>query len=163
MLVNQLSLSEIKELYGTRHIGRDQARQLVGLMDVFCFSEACLLADIVQHFIDAKLEFDASYVYEDVNQSIQHVHRSGLIHRQILSEPQKFLIKKSQVFRFLKMLREKGKKLFLLTNSPFHFVDGGMRYLLEVLAKFKSALMFCPCCLAFKSKILRQNRFLSDR
>ena len=57
-------------------------------------SQACLIADIVQHFIDAKLEFDPSYVYEDVNQSIQHVHRSGLIHRQILSEPQKFLIKK---------------------------------------------------------------------
>ncbi|GJM98754.1 hypothetical protein PR202_ga15791 [Eleusine coracana subsp. coracana] len=127
----KLSLSEIKELYGTRHIGRDQARQLVGLMDVFCFSEACLLADIVQHFVDAKLEFDASYVYEDVNQSIQHVHRSGLIHRKILSEPQKFLKKNSQVFRFLKMLKEKGKKLFLLTNSPFYFVDGGMRYLLE--------------------------------
>ncbi|ONM55109.1 uncharacterized protein [Zea mays] len=72
----RLSLSEIKELYGTRHIGRDQARHLVGLMDVFCFSE-------------------------------------------------------SQVFRFLKMLKEKGKKLFLLTNSPFYFVDGGMRYLLE--------------------------------
>uniref|UniRef100_A0A804UDL2 HAD-superfamily hydrolase subfamily IG 5'-nucleotidase n=1 Tax=Zea mays TaxID=4577 RepID=A0A804UDL2_MAIZE len=129
----RLSLSEIKELYGTRHIGRDQARHLVGLMDVFCFSEACLIADIVQHFIDAKLEFDPSYIYEDVNQSIQHVHRSGLIHRQILSEPEKFLIKKSQVFRFLKMLKEKGKKLFLLTNSPFYFVDGGMRYLLEVL------------------------------
>jgi hypothetical protein len=42
MLVNQLSLSEIKELYGTRHIGRDQARNLVGLMDVFCFSEVHL-------------------------------------------------------------------------------------------------------------------------
>lgn len=37
------------------------------------------------------------------------------------------------MFRFLKMLKEKGKKLFLLTNSPFYFVDGGMRYLLEVL------------------------------
>lgn len=61
---------------------------------MFTSSQACLIADIVQHFIDAKLEFDASYVYEDVNQSIQHVHRSGLIHRQILSEPQKFLIKK---------------------------------------------------------------------
>nr|XP_040246338.1 5'-nucleotidase domain-containing protein DDB_G0275467 isoform X2 [Aegilops tauschii subsp. strangulata] len=72
----KLSSTEIKELYGTRHIGRDQARQLVGLMDVFCFSE-------------------------------------------------------SQVFRFLKTLREKGKKLFLLTNSPFYFVDGGMSYLLE--------------------------------
>uniref|UniRef100_R7W1X0 Uncharacterized protein n=1 Tax=Aegilops tauschii TaxID=37682 RepID=R7W1X0_AEGTA len=127
-----LSSTEIKELYGTRHIGRDQARQLVGLMDVFCFSEACLIADIVQHFVDAKLEFDAPYVYEDVNQAIQHVHRSGLVHRKVLSEPQKFLLKNSQVFRFLKTLREKGKKLFLLTNSPFYFVDGGMSYLLEI-------------------------------
>ncbi|ONM55108.1 HAD-superfamily hydrolase subfamily IG 5'-nucleotidase [Zea mays] len=175
----RLSLSEIKELYGTRHIGRDQARHLVGLMDVFCFSELSAAmapglrlaypwgrdvrrgtpvvvtmenpnysvveidgpeAEALQAGVPpmdkrivpyAKLEFDPSYIYEDVNQSIQHVHRSGLIHRQILSEPEKFLIKKSQVFRFLKMLKEKGKKLFLLTNSPFYFVDGGMRYLLE--------------------------------
>ena len=56
-------------------------------------SQACLIADIVQNFVDAKLEFDAPYVYEDVNQSIQHVHRSGLVHRKVLAEPQKFLIK----------------------------------------------------------------------
>lgn len=35
----QLSRNEIEEIYGTRHIGRDQARGLVGLMDFFCFSE----------------------------------------------------------------------------------------------------------------------------
>lgn len=55
--------------------------------------QACLIADIVQHFVDAKLEFDPSYVYQDVNQAIQHVHRSGLVHRGILSDPQKYLVK----------------------------------------------------------------------
>jgi len=35
----QLSRKEIIEIYGTRRIGRDQARGLVGLMDFFCFSE----------------------------------------------------------------------------------------------------------------------------
>lgn len=55
--------------------------------------QACLIADIVQHFVDAKLDFDTSYVYEDVNHAIQHVHRSGLVHRQILTEPHKFLLK----------------------------------------------------------------------
>ncbi|XP_041999251.1 5'-nucleotidase domain-containing protein DDB_G0275467-like isoform X2 [Salvia splendens] len=128
----KLTRSEIDNLYGTRHIGRDQARGLVGLMDFFCFSEACLIADIVQHFVDAKLEFDPSYVYQDVNQAIQHVHRSGLVHRGILSDPQKYLVKNGQLLRFLRMLREKGKKLFLLTNSPFYFVDGGMRFMLQV-------------------------------
>ena len=38
-----------------------------------------------------------------------------------------------QLFHFLKMLRENGKKLFLLTNSPYYFVDGGMSFLLEVI------------------------------
>lgn len=37
------------------------------------------------------------------------------------------------MLQFVKMLREKGKKLFLLTNSPYYFVDGGMRFMLEVV------------------------------
>ncbi|KAG5559604.1 hypothetical protein RHGRI_009214 [Rhododendron griersonianum] len=127
----KLTRKEIEQIYGTRHIGRDQARGLVSLMDFFCFSEACLLADIVQHFVDAKLEFDASHVYEDVNCAIQHVHRSGLAHNGILSDPQRYLVKNNQLLHFLRMLRQKGKKLFLLTNSPYHFVDGGMRFMLE--------------------------------
>ncbi|KAM7468891.1 hypothetical protein LguiA_007074 [Lonicera macranthoides] len=48
---------------------------------------ACLIADIVQHFVNAKLDFDAGYVYQDVNCAIQHVHQSGLVHRGILSDP----------------------------------------------------------------------------
>ncbi|XP_038979073.1 5'-nucleotidase domain-containing protein DDB_G0275467 isoform X2 [Phoenix dactylifera] len=165
---HKLSLEKIKEMYGTRHIGRDQARGLVGLMDFFCFSEACLIADIVQHFVDAKLDFDASYVYEDVNHAIQRVHRSGLAHKEIIADPHKYLVKnvssisltfsiismekivsfaiemlqkwyfkffvsflQSQLLCFLKMLKQKGKKLFLLTNSPYSFVDGGMRFMLE--------------------------------
>ncbi|XP_030456303.1 uncharacterized protein LOC115677311 [Syzygium oleosum] len=127
----KLSRKEINLVYGTRHIGRDQARGLVGLMDFFCFSEACLIADMVQFFVDAKLEFDACYIYEDVNRAIQHVHRSGLVHRGILSDPHRYLVKNGEVLHFLKMLKEKGKKLFLLTNSPFYFVDGGMQFMVE--------------------------------
>lgn len=39
-----------------------------------------------------------------------------------------------KILRFLKMLRERGKKLFLLTNSPYYFVNEGMRFMLEVSA-----------------------------
>ncbi|KAL9271450.1 5'-nucleotidase domain-containing protein [Drosera capensis] len=96
-LSEKLRREELIEIYGTRHIGRDQARGLVSLMDVFCFSEACLIADIVQHFVDEQLEFDSSYVYQDVNHAIQHVHRSGLVHREILSNPPKYLVKNCTV------------------------------------------------------------------
>lgn len=42
---------------------------------------------------------------------------------------------------FLKMLKEKGKKLFLLTNSPYYFVEGGMRFMLEVIVTVQDDLM----------------------
>lgn len=47
----------------------------------------------MQHFVDAKLEFDACYIYEDVNRAIQHVHNSGLVHRGILADPPRYLVK----------------------------------------------------------------------
>ncbi|KAJ8750715.1 hypothetical protein K2173_015896 [Erythroxylum novogranatense] len=127
----KLDILEMEKIYGTRHIGRDQALGLVGLMDFFCFSEACLIADMVQYFVDAKLDFDTSCIYEDVNLAIQYVHKSGLVHKGILSNPDRYLVKNGQVFRFLRMLRDKGKKLFLMTNSPYYFVDGGMHFMLE--------------------------------
>lgn len=48
---------------------------------------------MVQYFVDAKLEFDASNIYNDVNRAIQHVHRSGLVHRGILADPNRYLLK----------------------------------------------------------------------
>ncbi|KAL5538875.1 hypothetical protein UlMin_044191 [Ulmus minor] len=125
----KLSRQEIEEKYGTRHIGRENSRELKGLMDLFCFSEACLIADMVQHFQESGVEYDYSYVNQDVNSAIQHVHQSGLVHNRILADPHRYLVKNDKVFRFLKMLREKGKKLFLLTNSPYKFVDGGMQFI----------------------------------
>lgn len=58
----------------------------------------------MQHFVDAKLEFDAGYVYQDVNQAIQYVHQSGLVHRGILSDPNRYLVKNVRSYYFLSYL-----------------------------------------------------------
>lgn len=47
------------------------------------------------------------------------------------------------MLQFVKMLREKGKKLFLLTNSPYYFVDGGMRFMFEVVRDVITFVMIC--------------------
>lgn len=36
------------------------------------------------------------------------------------------------MIEMLKTLKQRGKKLFILTNSPFPFVDGGMKFLFQV-------------------------------
>ncbi|XP_029129922.1 5'-nucleotidase domain-containing protein DDB_G0275467 isoform X2 [Cajanus cajan] len=126
----KLSLREISDIYGTRHIGRDHARSLVGLMDFFCFSEACLLADIVQYFVDAKLEFDTSYIYEDVVRAIDHVHRSGLVHRGILSDPHRYLVKNDSMDcrdcwteLFDVVIAKANKPQFYTSEHPFRYYD----------------------------------------
>lgn len=48
---------------------------------------------MVQFFVDARLDFDASYIYQDVRNAIQHVHRSGLVHQKILLDPHRYIVK----------------------------------------------------------------------
>lgn len=39
------------------------------------------------------MEFDSAYVYEDVKRSINFVHRSGLMHKEVLQDCEKYLVK----------------------------------------------------------------------
>lgn len=110
---------ELEVSYPGKHVSTENMRNLVPLMDLFCLSEVklyshiktsrfcclkslrtnvrrvqvCLLADIIQHFVDQKLDFDCAYVYEDVQKCIEFIHRSGNLHREILSDPAKYLQK----------------------------------------------------------------------
>lgn len=149
-------------------------------------TQVCLLADVIQHFVNQKLRFDCTYVYEDVQKCIKYIHTSGNLHREILSNPAKYLQKNvcssliicivasatpqlythtmrlyklqsrpkflwmsslcftsSILVRFVNLqpkliemlhtLKERGKKMFILTNSPFPFVDSGMKFLFQVI------------------------------
>ncbi|CAM6012545.1 unnamed protein product [Sphagnum balticum] len=127
----KLSVDELELAYPRRKVSPEHMCNLVALFDLFCLSEVCLLADVIQHFVDQKLDFDCGYVYEDIQSCITHVHMSGSLHKAILNEPAKFLQKNNDLVKLLKMLKQRGKKLFVLTNSPFPFVDGGMCYLFQ--------------------------------
>jgi hypothetical protein len=56
-------------------------------------AQVCLISDVIQHFVDQKVDFDASYIYDDVKGSIDYIHRSGLLHKKILADPAKYLKK----------------------------------------------------------------------
>ncbi|MCO5558569.1 hypothetical protein L7F22_012154 [Adiantum nelumboides] len=122
---------EIEAVYGGKRMGAEHMPNLVALMDLFCLSEVCLISDVIHHFVKTNTDFDASYVYEDVKRSIEFVHKSGLLHKRVLEDPAKYLVKSQGVVQMLRNLKSSGKRLFLLTNSPFPFVDGGMKYMFE--------------------------------
>eukprot|EP00850_Spirogloea_muscicola_P021307 SM000244S08542 [mRNA] locus=s244:48260:52937:+ [translate_table: standard] len=144
----RVDLEELQKVYGGNRISVEHMSNLVPLMDLFCLSEACLISDVVHHFVEKRLDFDPAYVYEDVKRCIDYVHRTQAMHQRILHEPSKYLVRnvsscrllhvgcpsvnnQEAVVEMLQSLKQRGKRLFILTNSPYPFVDGGMRYLFQ--------------------------------
>lgn len=129
-----LGTEEVAEAYGGadgfHRVKKDYHKHLRFLGDLFCLAEAALLADTIQHFVDAGIGFDAACVSQDVFHAISHVHVSGSLHRRITARIESYISPNPGVATWLRQLQAAGKKMFLLTNSPFAFVDRGMRTIL---------------------------------
>ena len=103
--------------------------------DLFCLSEMCLLSDVIEHFVQCGAPFSPFYVFQDIRNAINHIHVSGLLHNAIAEDTSTYLDENPLLGKYLQRLRDSGRKLFLLTNSPFFFVDAGMRFLLKDFLK----------------------------
>jgi len=131
----RLSLDEILIHYGgTLHIPKSyQLQYLRNLYDLFCLPETCLISDIIQFFVDDGTPFDPSYVYQDVTTAVNAIHTNGSLHYNIMRDLPKYLekTKNGELGQLLKMIKDNGKRLFLLTNSPFFFINTGLEYILS--------------------------------
>uniref|UniRef100_A0A8C6RE50 5'-nucleotidase domain containing 2 n=1 Tax=Nannospalax galili TaxID=1026970 RepID=A0A8C6RE50_NANGA len=124
---------EVIDLYGgTQHIPLYQMSGFYGkgpsikqFMDIFSLPEMALLSCVVDYF----LEFDQAHFYKDVRDAIRNVH-VGLVYQWIEQDMEKYVLKGDETFAVLSRLVARGKQLFLITNSPFSFVDKGMRVLI---------------------------------
>ena len=102
------------------------------LSDQFSIPEACLIADVIEFFVKQghKTTISHKFIAEDVREAVSHCHLSGAMYRAVLAEPDRFILRDPHLKPMLQRLRCNGRHVFLLTNSPFWFVDGGMQYLL---------------------------------
>lgn len=100
------------------------------LNDIFCSAEACLLADIVQWFKNQKIQFDPRSVVTDVLGAIAKAHTSGKMHRAIANNLDHYLNLdgKEKLRSVLVHMKRAGKKLMLVSNSMFWYVDAGMKH-----------------------------------
>jgi HAD superfamily 5'-nucleotidase-like hydrolase len=99
--------------------------------DLFCLSEIGLLCDVIQFFLDQNIRFSPDYVFGDVRRAVNHVHADGILHNEIMQNPEPYLHSSPHLAPYLESLANANKKLFLLTNSSFKFVDAGMKFLMR--------------------------------
>uniref|UniRef100_A0A8D3BS42 5'-nucleotidase domain-containing protein 2-like n=1 Tax=Scophthalmus maximus TaxID=52904 RepID=A0A8D3BS42_SCOMX len=98
-------------------------------MDIFSIPEMTLLAAANDFFITNGIEYDPVHLYKDVSEAIGMVHLKGYMYKWVMQDLDKFILRGDETDAVLHRLVSQGKKLFLITNSPFSFVDKGMKHM----------------------------------
>lgn len=71
---------------------------------------------------DRNIPFDTVALYNDVAECVQMVHMSGEMYEKIKKDLETYVHKNVGLEDFLKRLKDNGKELFVVTNSPFTFM-----------------------------------------
>jgi HAD superfamily 5'-nucleotidase-like hydrolase len=102
----------------------------VFLNTLFSLSEACLYAQLVDLFDRGALGkgLDYAKVYELVRDTMDAAHLEGELKAEIIADPDRFVALDEELPRALLDLKRAGKKLFVATNSEWHYTEPMMRY-----------------------------------
>ncbi len=123
-------------------LGHSQnSRTLHHFVDLFCLPEVSLFSSVTQFFIDRSIQFNPEYIFADIRDVIDSLHRNQILHERIIDDIEAYLMPNSDygsicdnstasssiyVKEFLQRLVKNRKKVFLITNSPYWFVHRGM-------------------------------------
>uniref|UniRef100_A0A8C9U1F2 5'-nucleotidase domain-containing protein 2-like n=1 Tax=Scleropages formosus TaxID=113540 RepID=A0A8C9U1F2_SCLFO len=128
---------EVLQLYGgTYHVPLHKDSGFYGkgpkvkqFMDVFSIPEMTLLAVANHYFLSNNIDYDPVHLYKDVSEAVGMVHIQGYMYKWIMQDLEKYILRGDETYAVLHRLVNNGKKLFLITNSPFGFVNKGMMYM----------------------------------
>ncbi|CAH0392440.1 unnamed protein product [Bemisia tabaci] len=103
---------------------KDLATKMVQLADLFSVPEMCLLCNVANFFEDRHIDYHPEILFRDVKSSVGAGH--GVMHQLVSQDTAKYVETNPDLREFFERLVDAKKKLFLITNSPFKFVDKGM-------------------------------------
>jgi hypothetical protein len=117
------------EYRGKRALRPSERKQRIKpLNDIFSMAECCLIADTIQFFKDRGISYCPQNVVTDVSKAIGGTHVSGDFHRIVARNPERYFEPTPHLKGVIQNLKDSGKRLIFVSNSPFWYVDAGMRY-----------------------------------
>uniref|UniRef100_A0A668A3F6 5'-nucleotidase domain containing 3 n=1 Tax=Myripristis murdjan TaxID=586833 RepID=A0A668A3F6_9TELE len=122
---SHVPLEIMSDFYGKSSHGHTMKQY----MDIFSLPEMTLLSCVNDFFMRHNIDYEPVHLYKDVKEAIGDVHVKGIMYRAVEADIEKYICYGEQSHAVLKKLSENGKKMFLITNSPFDFVDRGMNYI----------------------------------
>uniref|UniRef100_A0A1B6CRG5 5'-nucleotidase domain-containing protein 3 n=1 Tax=Clastoptera arizonana TaxID=38151 RepID=A0A1B6CRG5_9HEMI len=100
---------------------------MVQLADLFSVPEMSLLCNIAEYFHQHHIDYHPEILFRDVKNSVGSSH--PIMHKIIEKDVSQYLEKTPAISEFFDRLVKAGKKLFLVTNSPYKFVNKGMSWI----------------------------------
>ena len=97
---------------------------------LFALCEVTSYAAIITALNQLEQDFDPNQVFLDVRASIDQAHQEGAVYKHVTADLPKYIQRDPELPRTLHKLRSSGKRLFVLTNSPYHYTNTLMSYLL---------------------------------
>ncbi|XP_031632609.1 5'-nucleotidase domain-containing protein 3, partial [Contarinia nasturtii] len=101
--------------------------KMIQLADLFSVPEISLLCNVAEYFQKEQLNYHPEILFSDVKHSMGACH--PIMHRIVAQDVNKYIEANPQLKHFFKRLKDDNKQLFLVTNSPYHFVNQGMNML----------------------------------
>ncbi|GFY46130.1 5'-nucleotidase domain-containing protein 3 [Trichonephila inaurata madagascariensis] len=130
-----LEKEEVVAIYGGSYIpqelirGSSEGTRMKQLNDLFSVPEICLLSNVTEYFEKNNIPYLPEILSYDIQNAVQSIH--PVMHKMLdESTIGQYLEKLPDMTKFLNRLKNAGKKMFLITNSPFKFVDTGMTYMI---------------------------------
>ncbi|MGQ0723538.1 MAG: HAD-IG family 5'-nucleotidase [Candidatus Eiseniibacteriota bacterium] len=136
----------IRAAHGTRLLDFDElrrvyARTMVDLAEdrfeflntLFSLSESCLFGQLVDLYDSEGLPGMHSYaaLYREVRSSLDEAHMEGTLKKEMLADPDRFVVLDEDVPLTLLDQKEAGKKLLLITNSEWEYARAIMSYAMD--------------------------------
>ncbi|XP_059823190.1 cytosolic purine 5'-nucleotidase-like isoform X4 [Hypanus sabinus] len=136
--------SEIVEQYSNKFIQRDDIERFYILNTLFNLAETYLYACLVDFFINCS-EYSScqagfrsgdlfmSYrnMFQDVRDTMDFVHDSGILKKETLGNLEKYVLKDPRLPLLLGRMKEVGK-IFLATNSDYPYTNAIMNFLFDL-------------------------------
>ncbi len=135
--LTELDAGQRKTIYNNDIFTSFTGSNYISIDTLFSVVDAILFAQLV----DLKDKFgknndmlyNKSYedLYSDVRTCVDLCHRDGVIKDAVMKDPAQYIIQDPNLVPMLERYKEKGKKIFLLTNSLWEYTDVVMKYLVN--------------------------------
>ncbi|XP_076262065.1 5' nucleotidase C isoform X1 [Rhynchophorus ferrugineus] len=107
---------------------QESQSKMVQLADLFSVPEMGLLCNVADYFEKNHIDYHPEILFRDIQSSIKNSH--PVMHQIVGQNVHDYIESNDKTRPFFDKLVHAGKKLFLVTNSPYHFVNKGMELLI---------------------------------